>query len=442
VHRLGGPALRLGSVPRLQEAVSLLGYPTGGDSLSVTSGVVSRVEMREYAHGAAQLLAVQVDAAVNPGNSGGPAIRGPAVPSGPSGAGPDFGTEPASSSSSPPGDNNDEATCAGIAFMRAYNADEGVEGMGFVIPTPVIRHFLEDVERGRTSSAIESGSGSVRHVPYAYTGFPVIGVVCQPIENPALRAYLSLDTVPLGAESSPESGLGGVYVSEVFPTSDAAGKVLRGDVMVSFDGVPIAADGTVTYRDSERVTLDYVVTTRHAGDTVTLGLIRDGARLDVDVVVGPLEPLVPIHWHGSARPSYLVHGGVVMTVLTQPLLHEFGENWYDDAPRRLTHLSSEGRRAHADEEVIVISQVLLDEVNVGYQTLVDLRVHAVNGEPVRNLAAVRLALDAAAHRGDRFTRIELDEGAIMVLDRTDAERAAPRIRERYGIPVDYRNARD
>ena len=62
--------LSLGDVPHLQDQVTVVGFPQGGDNLSITSGVVSRIELTNYAHGAAQLLAIQLDAAINPGNSG------------------------------------------------------------------------------------------------------------------------------------------------------------------------------------------------------------------------------------------------------------------------------------------------------------------------------------------------------------------------------------
>lgn len=60
-------AMPLGPLPSLQDEVEVLGYPAGGDSLCVTKGVVSRIEMQEYAQAGARLLAMQIDAAINPG---------------------------------------------------------------------------------------------------------------------------------------------------------------------------------------------------------------------------------------------------------------------------------------------------------------------------------------------------------------------------------------
>jgi S1-C subfamily serine protease len=73
---------------------------TGGDNISVTAGVVSRVELTQYAHGAGLLLAVQIDAAINPGNSGGPAVM-------------DFGS----------GGMNSNWKVVGVAFQNLREAD-------------------------------------------------------------------------------------------------------------------------------------------------------------------------------------------------------------------------------------------------------------------------------------------------------------------------------
>lgn len=105
--------LVFGGMPNLQDEVSVVGYPVGGESLSITSGVVSRIEMQKYAQASADLLAIQIDAAINPGNSGGPVVAGNEV--------------------------------IGVAFQSLSSED--TENIGYVVPVNVITHFLESVAR-------------------------------------------------------------------------------------------------------------------------------------------------------------------------------------------------------------------------------------------------------------------------------------------------------
>ena len=65
----------LGELPELQDRVSVLGYPVGGEELSVTEGILSRIEVQTYTHSQRRLLAGTVDAAINDGNSGGPVVQ-------------------------------------------------------------------------------------------------------------------------------------------------------------------------------------------------------------------------------------------------------------------------------------------------------------------------------------------------------------------------------
>lgn len=51
---------------RLCEVITMDRYPLGGDSLSITRGIVSRVVLTRYAHASNKLLGVQIDAAINP----------------------------------------------------------------------------------------------------------------------------------------------------------------------------------------------------------------------------------------------------------------------------------------------------------------------------------------------------------------------------------------
>lgn len=68
----GTAAIEFGDLPRLQDSVAVVGYPVGGDTVSITAGVVSRIEVCDYSLSSTDLLAIQIDAAINAGNSGGP----------------------------------------------------------------------------------------------------------------------------------------------------------------------------------------------------------------------------------------------------------------------------------------------------------------------------------------------------------------------------------
>ncbi|HAM71750.1 MAG TPA: peptidase S1, partial [Verrucomicrobiales bacterium] len=64
--------LPIGEMPKVRSTVVTYGYPAGGEQISYTRGVVSRIELQNYAHiGNRSFLGVQTDAAINPGNSGG-----------------------------------------------------------------------------------------------------------------------------------------------------------------------------------------------------------------------------------------------------------------------------------------------------------------------------------------------------------------------------------
>jgi S1-C subfamily serine protease len=69
------PLARAKILPDIKDGVMVYGYPEGGTSLSITKGIVSRIEFTGYNFPVSGLR-IQIDAAINPGNSGGPAVAG------------------------------------------------------------------------------------------------------------------------------------------------------------------------------------------------------------------------------------------------------------------------------------------------------------------------------------------------------------------------------
>jgi len=130
--------LEFGDLPKLQDSVTVMGYPLGGGKISITEGVVSRLEVTAYAQSSRQLLSVQIDAAINPGNSGGPVLQ--------------------------------NGRLVGIA-MQVLQAGQNI---GYMIPTLIIEHFFEDLKRG------------------AYEGFPILGINFKNTENTTLREYYGI----------------------------------------------------------------------------------------------------------------------------------------------------------------------------------------------------------------------------------------------------------
>ncbi|KAJ4968501.1 hypothetical protein NE237_015202 [Protea cynaroides] len=362
----GMNCLDLGDIPYLQEAVAVVGYPQGGDNISVTKGVVSRVEPTQYVHGATQLMAIQIDAAINPGNSGGPAIMGDKV--------------------------------AGVAFQNL----SGAENIGYIIPVPVIKHFISGVE--------ECG---------AYVGFCSLGLSCQPTENVQLREHFHM---------RPE--MTGVLISKINPLSDADRVLKKDDIVLAFDGVPIANDGTVPFRNRERITFDHLVSMKKPNETAEVRVLRDGVEYEFSITLQPLQPLVPVHQFDHL-PSYFIFAGLVFVPLTQPFLHEYGEDWYNTSPRRLCERALRELPKKAGEQFVILSQVLMDDINAGYERLAELQVKKVNGVEVENLKHLRRLVDGCVERSLRF---DLDDERVIVLNYQLAKVATSQILKRHRIP--------
>jgi S1-C subfamily serine protease len=362
--------LSLGDLPQLQDAVSVIGFPLGGDKLSITEGVVSRIEIITYVQSAKKLLGVQIDAAINPGNSGGPVFLNGEV--------------------------------VGIAMQVISNG----QNIGYMIPTPIIRHFLSDLEDGR------------------YDGFPTLGVEFHNTENKTLREYYNV-----------EDNAGGVLISNVLPYSAADDILQEGDIMLSVNGVPIGMDGTFEFRPNERLGLSYLINSQQVGEKVSLEIFRKGKRKTVEAAFDTFEGLVPAPQHFE-KPPYYIFGGMIFTVLSSDLLQSWGNNWWEKAPLDFLHyLIGKGRLNEAHmKEVVVMLGVLPDDINAGYHGFNNLIIQKVNGRTFKSFKEFVLLLEK---NRQEYTYIETDEHYSIILKTSEIAVADKGILERNNIPYPY-----
>jgi S1-C subfamily serine protease len=368
----GVEPVRFGVLPRLQDDVTVVGYPVGGIAISVTSGVVSRIEVTSYSHGAAELLGVQIDAAINSGNSGGPAF-------------------------------NREGQCVGVAFQSLKDGD--TENIGYVIPTPVIDHFITDYGR----------SGK-------YNGFPALQCEFQRLENPSLRKSLGMKPTHKG-----------VVLRRISPLAPASKFLKRMDVLMQFDGVDVASDGTVPFRTGERINFSYLVSRKYVGDTSKVTVLRNGKVMTFTIDLTPHNRLVPVHIEG-VPPSYYICAGIVFTAVCVPYLRsEYGKDYDYDAPLRLLHRMMHEHKEQPGDQVVVVSQVLSADINIGYEDIVNIIVSGVNGKPVRNLKSL---VDMVETCTDEYIKLELDQNQLVVLNTKEAKKSTAAILKTHCVQSD------
>ncbi|KAI9177368.1 hypothetical protein LWI28_014306 [Acer negundo] len=362
--------VEFGGLPALQDAVTVVGYPIGGDTISVTSGVVSRMEVLSYVHGSTELLGLQIDAAINSGNSGGPAL-------------------------------NDKGKCVGIAFQSLKHED--TENIGYVIPTPVIMHFIQDYEKNGV-----------------YTGFPILGVEWQKMENPDLRM-----SVGMKADQK------GVRIRRIEPTAPESHVLKPSDIILSFDGVNIANDGTVPFRHGERIGFSYLVSQKYTGDNAVVKVLRNPEILEFNIKLATHKRLIPAHIN-SRPPSYYIIAGFVFTAVTVPYLRsEYGKDYDFDAPVKLLDKHLHAMAQSVDEQVVVVSQVLVADINIGYEDIVNTQVLAFNSNPVRNLKNLAEMVESCE---DEFLKFDLEYQQVVVLQTKTAKAATFDILTTHCIP--------
>ena len=362
----GAIPLELGSLPTTQEEVIVYGFPTGGDTLSVTKGVVSRIEHQQYAHSSEYMLSVQIDAAINPGNSGGPVI------------------------------SKSTGKIAGVVMQGLRGADN----IGYMVPTPTVKHFFDDIKDG------------------TYNGFPDLGIIVQEMENPASRKKFKLDDEHTG-----------VLAYKVLFNSPAKDLILPGDIITAIDGHTIANDGTVEFRPKEYTSFGYYIDGHQIGDKLRLDIIRNSETLSKVITLSTTSKdfwLVQREQY-DAFPRYFIFGGFVFTPVTKNYINA-GMSFFS-AGGELGELLNEWPTKNK-KEAVVVAQVLAADTNKGYHDLYDWVIEKINGQTFKDFDSF---YNIMASSDSEFITLEDKDGYRVIIDKRASENESKKILERYHI---------
>jgi len=250
-------SLKFGELPNIQQEIAVYGFPMGGHSLSVSKGIISRVEHTRYVHSKEIFLSIQIDAAVNPGSSGGPAISNGKI--------------------------------VGVVMQQIPNS----QNLGYLVPVEVVKHFLDDVKDRR------------------YDGFPHFGVDTQMMENETLRKVYKMDENLTGILvidiSQTSSAFGKLQQGDVLLSID--GHTIQNDGTIEFRKHQFTS--YKYYIDQKQLWDNVNVDILRDGKKISLEIRLENIadeHLLVDTVTY------------DVMPKYLIYGGYVFTPLSRNLL--------------------------------------------------------------------------------------------------------------------------
>ncbi len=258
-----------------------------------------------------------------------------------------------------------------------------------------------------------------------YPGLGFFDFVWQPGQNTATLDHLKLEGEPRGA-----------VVIEVPKSASPDYAVRKKDILLEVDGHAIDMEGD--YEDAEygHVILEGLATRAHfAGDRIPMKVWRDGKVVDIHYVIPRAEysvDLLPM-FAFDKEPEYLVAGGLVFQPLHQSYLRSWGDDWRRRGPFRLVYFTNQSPTKERPS-LVILSQVLPDPYNVGYQEYRNLVVDKVNGRTISRLGDLKAALAEPRdgmhlveyYKGDSLQRMLLDAGQLA--------EATGRVLERFGIP--------
>jgi hypothetical protein len=369
----GLKALSFGDLPKVRSSVITYGYPSGGDQISYTRGVVSRIDLNIYAHQANRaFLAVQTDAAINPGNSGGPVVQ--------------------------------NGNVVGVAFQGI----SVLENAGFFIPTPIIQHFLTDIQDGY------------------YHGFPETGLKITTLQNPTYRSFLKL---PSNNEGAKIDGFLNIPATQK--------RLQQDDVLLQAGPYKVGSDSTIIYQGN-RVHVGAAFDEIQNGESIQLKVWREGKEVNISL---PMYFYNDDYLEGKQYdkiPRYYIYAGIVFTPLSYDFLSTLGKDWYKKVRPEIIYELNYRRDESPNnfrKEPIIISSILAHPINSDMQVKQTRMIDKINGVRIECLEDV---IKAFENNNLNYDRIDFVPDGFEVIDRTKVKESQNEIMKEFNIVRDRR----
>jgi S1-C subfamily serine protease len=298
-----------------------------------------------------------------------------------------------------------------VAHSRVVGLLTAQDGRnGYVMPASFIQSILDARRKGE------------------YHGLGYFHFYWQPGKNPASLSRLKLTGEPRG-----------VIVIYVPDRPDGADQVLKpDDIILSIDGFDLDMQGDYTDPEFGHLNLENLAV-RHkwAGDPVRMRIWRDAKPMEISYRLPKFEysnSLVPYAVHDQ-EPDYVILGGLIFEPLTDSYLQSWGAEWKRNSPFRLHYYNSE-EPTKDRPALVLLSQVLPDPYNIGYQDQKFLVLDKVNGRKVSRLTELQEALQSPADGVHILEFVPGDSIRRIVLGAGEAEHeATARVLKRYSIPA-------
>lgn len=344
------PPLELGGLPTPEQKVSLYGYPVGGSGMSITQGIVSRIEYHTYEHSGLTFQAIQVDAAINSGNGGGPALV--------------------------------DGKVVGIVS----DFFDGLENIGYLIPTPRIKQLLEDLKDG------------------ALDGVPELWLDYQFITNPTHKKYHKL--------TDKQSG---ILINKLCAHTDAALVLDKGDVITAIDGKLITEEDFIQTNGKQYSNFQSHIDLRQVDDIVTLDILSNGYNLKRNVKLNKSSRSTKLK---ESSPRYFIFGGFVF-LATQAA--PFCESVAEDET---------GALSDAKDDVKIVHVLPSYTSNIGFHEAAPMNISTVNGSTFDSFEDFHRLVKLGS---SKTIVLENGNGYQVIINRQLAESEHDTLLEKYQI---------